>query len=438
MYIHVPIDHALGESSGTYQGSFSPTLLGALSEAPGKEMICRLLCASNVTYEMIPGSPPTLTKGSMVHTGSRFLDDPALSIQPVKFPLVGKSDIDACLVGTLQGPAASPGVNKSVVLAFRGTLSPTTDSPSTIMTIMQDWLNDLEAPLVTFKGILGAVMPALWVHKGLADSLENLFDPNAKMNTGKTVIAEIKERIKREGAGMLYITGHSKGAALAYLAALALRRLAPDIPSAVISFEAPRPGDKSFADAFSKANIYSERYEFQNDIVPHLPPTGLLAKFLTGAITLSDMASSALVKTVETMLPATTLLPKPPDLRLLSLLYPRAVHTLNYVSPGKLHYIDQSNNIIIDDPTKPESIKLEWIRIWRIIAMFRKASEDALNAGLKELKPVSPDLIRPLIAADLAILNKYFGGLFTTLAGMHAISCGSGHMRALCDTKFCK
>jgi Lipase (class 3) len=431
MYINVPINHALGESSGTYQGSVSQTLIGALSEDPGKEMICRLLCASNLMYK-VPLNPrsSTLDKGDIYFTGSRFLDDPALLIRPVKFPLVGKSNVDACLVGTLKGPAATPSLNKSVVLAFRGTLPPAASSSSYVLAAILDWLNDLEAPLVTFKGILGAAMPALLVHKGFADSLENLFDPNAKMTTGKTVIDEIKGRLS--GGGMLYITGHSKGAALAYLAALALHRLA-NIQSAVISFEAPRPGAQNFADAFSTAKIYSERYEFQNDIVPHLPPTGILAKFLTGAITLSDMASSALVKTVETILPATTLLPKPPDLRLLSLLYPRAVHTLNYVSPGKLHYIDQSNKIITED-----SIPLQFSRVLKIIEMFQKASGDALIAGLKEFKPGSPDLIRPVLAADFAFLKQYFGGLLTTLGDMHGTGCGSGHMRALCDTKVCK
>ena len=210
-------------------------------------------------------------------------------------------------------------------------------------------------------------------------------------------------------------------------------------PFAVVSFEAPRPGGQAFADAFKSTGIYSERYEFHNDIVPHLPPTGMLSKFLTGVITLSDMTTLGLSKMLTTLVPLP--LPKPIDFSLLSLLYPRASHHLNYVSPGTLHYINQDKTISAGD-----SIGLQNKRTAGLIQNLLQVQSDALKAGIeagvKEVKagmqPSSFNLIRPVVAADFAYLSKHFGGLLKTLADMHAIGCGSGHMSAICEKKRCE
>ena len=73
----------------------------------------------------------------------------------------------------------------------------------------------------------------------------------------------------------MLLTGHSKGGALAQLAALRLVAAEHALkPSAVHTFAAPRAGNRTFANALEGVLAGSAwRFEFQDDIVPHLPPT---------------------------------------------------------------------------------------------------------------------------------------------------------------------
>src|SRR5262249_24844496 len=148
----------------------------------------------------------------------------------------------------------------------------------------------------------------------------------ATMTTNRTVVDEIKTRLAAPASnGRLYITGHSKGAALTYLAAFLLHRMGVR-PCAVISFEAPRCSVQNFATQFDQMGIYSERYEYLNDIVPHVPPANAFGQMLTTALSFDPRAQM-----------------------LLSLLYPRAIQSFSYVPVGKLHYVDAGNKIYIQD-----------------------------------------------------------------------------------------
>src|SRR5262249_52990758 len=83
---------------------------------------------------------------------------------------------------------------------------------------------------------------------------------------------EVNRQLQAAGPGArLLITGHSKGGALAPLAALRLWAM-NQTPSRVITFAGPRVGDRAFADIYNNAQIVHTRYEFQDDIVPHVPP----------------------------------------------------------------------------------------------------------------------------------------------------------------------
>ncbi len=84
-----------------------------------------------------------------------------------------------------------------IIVAFRGTLPPTSNSPDQRQVLL-DWLGDLDAFLVA-----GADLPGL-VHQGFLGALDALWPDVANAITpGKT----------------LYFTGHSKGGAIANLAA---------------------------------------------------------------------------------------------------------------------------------------------------------------------------------------------------------------------------
>ena len=71
----------------------------------------------------------------------------------------------------------------------------------------------------------------------------------------------------------VYFTGHSKGGALANLAAARwASENAGKTPPIVTTFAAAKPGDAHFQAAYDKLVPHSLRYEYQDDIVPHLPP----------------------------------------------------------------------------------------------------------------------------------------------------------------------
>jgi len=72
----------------------------------------------------------------------------------------------------------------------------------------------------------------------------------------------------------VHVTGHSKGGAVADLAAMYVRNLLPaTVPVMVTTFAAAKPGDANFAQAYDQIITHSVRYEFQDDVVPHIPPS---------------------------------------------------------------------------------------------------------------------------------------------------------------------
>jgi hypothetical protein len=145
----------------------------------------------------------------------------------------------------------------AVIVAFRGTLSPRTRDVSD-ETIVADWLNDANARL-SVDSQLGAI------HHGFADSIAALWPQLvAKLEV-------LKQQRKISSRSTLYVTGHSKGGALAVIAAARLKLNGMPI-TAVYTFAAARAGGSAFADVYLQQKIPTFRYENQDDIVPHLPP----------------------------------------------------------------------------------------------------------------------------------------------------------------------
>jgi hypothetical protein len=199
---------------------------------------CRLLCASVTTYSVLNDGPIVPPPPPYFDT-AQFVDDP-----PVGF--VGGIDaINACLVGTtIDG----------VVLAFRGTLPPT--SPDYEQT-MRDWINDLDAELVRGNGVPGLV------HAGFWGSLGSLW---------AAVVPEVQKRLTKAGPNsQFFITGHSKGGAMANLAAMRLL-IERGMDATVYTYAGPHPGNEDFAAAYNQ-HVDGIRYEYADDIVPLLPPS---------------------------------------------------------------------------------------------------------------------------------------------------------------------
>lgn len=135
-----------------------------------------------------------------------------------------------------------------IVLAFRGTV---TKSPL-------DWLQNAALFLQRVDKLPGRV------HFGFYRAVQSIWEPT------KSAVLEI---IQNKTNTTVYLTGHSKGGAMASLAAIFMNRDV-DLPNVtrVVTFASAKPGDSSFQRAYNK-QVNQTSYEFHLDIVPFLPPS---------------------------------------------------------------------------------------------------------------------------------------------------------------------
>jgi len=204
---------------------------------PAPTLEGRLLCASSVAYAILNDEKLLAPDPDNLYlAGAGFLRPPAVI-------LAGPREIDACLVGELaDGP----------VIVFRGTLSFDVRSIPTVL----DWLDDFEANPVAVAGFPG------FVHEGFSGALAGLW-PGIADALGPIRGATAEPRT-------VLITGHSKGGAIAALAAWQLQMIS-GIPVKVVTFAAAKPGDVAFGATYDAAGIDHTRFEYSNDIVPHMP-----------------------------------------------------------------------------------------------------------------------------------------------------------------------
>lgn len=201
----------------------------------------------NRAFQLANASGLAYTEGVDAITKATYFKESKLVTPPL--PKEITIGFDSVLIGR---------TDTGVLVSFRGTLSNPKIDP--MSAIAEDWLNDAKLQLASVSYADGKV------HSGFADSLDNLWKNGfnnafkAAYKTGDTVL----------------ITGHSKGGALAALAALRLmsETLIPDgvTPTAVITFGAPRTGDEAFASAYNAKVDNHWRFEHRNDVVAHLPP----------------------------------------------------------------------------------------------------------------------------------------------------------------------
>ena len=241
----------------------------------------RLLCAAQQTYEIqvsgvAPASPPAPPPPPSTLVGWVGL---------VQCEVAGDDKISAVLVG--ETPS-------EIIVAYRGTEP--FDSPDHERMLL-DWIDDVVDPLVASPGIPGSV------HQGFSHAVDGLWS---------WTLAQVQALPKGKP---LYVTGHSKGGAMANIGAMKLA--AAGYAPYVCTFEAARCGDAAFAAGFAKAITHAVRYEFQDDIVPHVPPNdAFLALFKT--LPGFDQSLSSVVP--------------------------------SYAAVGDLHFIDWHNQIVADSP----------------------------------------------------------------------------------------
>jgi hypothetical protein len=203
----------------------------------------RLLCAAQQAYEIkiagpAPDSPPAPSPPPSSLIG--WLQPPAAMV-------AGDDGINAVLIGETAA---------EIIIAYRGT-EPTDSLDHQQMVL--DWINNFVDPLVSN----GPDVPGS-VHYGFSHGVNELW---SWLQTELKSLPQSKP---------LFVTGHSKGGAMANISAVKLA--AAGYKPFVCTFEAARAGDAAFAVGFSSKVQHATRYEFQDDIVPMLPPSdGFLA-----------------------------------------------------------------------------------------------------------------------------------------------------------------
>jgi hypothetical protein len=252
---------------------------------------CRLLSACNCAYAI--DDQGVFTAPAPYFDAAGFTAVPAAIVG-------GQDNINAALVG-----ANSDGI----IIAFRGTLPPDVRNLPSLL----DWAQDFEAGLTAITSIEG--IPGK-VHSGFWRGLDTIWDG---------VLAAVKAaQAAGGGSQRVYVTGHSKGGGFAHLAAMRLQAAEQITPTEVCTFASPRVGDADFATLYDQA-ISAFRYEYQDDIVPHLPLDITVATALKHSSFLSNQLESLPV--------------------------------FDYADVGTLRFIDRNNQIVGDsDQVKAERL----------------------------------------------------------------------------------
>jgi hypothetical protein len=283
----------------------------------------RLLCACNCTYAIASDGILEPDPANTYYDGAGFLQPPSTFVG-------GIEAIDACLVGTLAD---------GVVLAFRGTLPFDIHRYPTLL----DWLNDFNAAPIQAAGLPG------FVHPGFLGAVNALWD---------RALAEATRQQAAAATGQpLLITGHSKGGAMAPLAAWQYRS-ATNLPAKVVGFAAAKSGDRGFRDAYNSVFDHT-RYEYSDDIVPHLPPS-------TGGFL--DVLSS---------------------LPVIGARY-AGLQRFDYERVGVLRFIDWSGDIEDDSPTLPAERALSLVRLIARQRFNQIAADHSILCGAGYMTAVCP------------------------------------------------
>lgn len=191
---------------------------------------------------------------------SLYLDPLDLAGDAVVFD-GGKHEIDAGFIATTN---PDPLNKRWVILSFRGTLgSWKHGSFHSFLAFLDDWLQDDETkmePMTVDGNTIGYVEQGFW---------------SALSFVWPQIAAEL-DKVDWSSVAGIQITGHSKGAAMTFLAAAMVKlkySAAKEIQ--VHAFAAPLAGNPAFAKWYNAHHlgVNTTRYQRVNDIVPFMPPS---------------------------------------------------------------------------------------------------------------------------------------------------------------------
>jgi hypothetical protein len=203
---------------------------------------CRLINASVAAYYI---------KGNKIDPSAPGYDKIGLKQGTVPTCFThGVNQIDAGYVAETE--------DNWVFLVFRGTLPP---FKGDFLRWVLDWLNDFR---------LG---PTTWMVNGKSFGQAETGFASALLDLWPQALAALK-RINLPAKKGIIVTGHSKGAAMSFLAASLLKgQYFSNLLVEVCCFAAPLMTDRTFRDNYNKLGLrpFSVRYQNEYDIVPYIP-----------------------------------------------------------------------------------------------------------------------------------------------------------------------
>ena len=261
---------------------------------------CILLNACGAAYNIAPGTC-TYTADNTYSPNVPYLQVPQTACG-------GEGLINAATVG--QCPFG-------IVVAFRGTLPPSAYDPDSWL----DWLQSFFAVPVSVP--TGTNKVPGQVHSGF-------------FNATATVIRKVQGLVSACGPGPdnpVFITGHSKGGAMASIGAYILsQNLAVPNVQPLVTFASARPGDVGFKTGFQSV-LSQTRYENFDDIVPLLPPS---------------------IDFMEPMLSHPEILITEAGQRLAHLL--KSAEDWNYVAVGTMLFITSTFQVISNEDVRQQTL----------------------------------------------------------------------------------
>jgi hypothetical protein len=295
--------------SGKIAKQNTNTRVSQISATTALTVACRMLAAANAAYYILGPTGAFTPPAPGIDPIYDSILWAAGSPQAIFAAPIEGEDIDACLVGkTTDG---------LTIVAFRGTLQ-LGKSPS--WEDILDWVQDvLLSEPYNGDSIVQSWGASVMVHPGWWDSVVNITPQLNDALAGIAVTAP------------LYFTGHSKGGAMASLAAMQYHvNTNPSGPAPVVyTYASPHPGNQDFATAFSKAGLSQTRYENYIDAVPLFPPTPQVVTSMIDDIGLLEAA-----KKIDAIWASV----------LKGLL--KWVSTWNYDAVGSGSYINQNGEIV--------------------------------------------------------------------------------------------
>lgn len=183
-----------------------------------------------------------------------FVGSAASGYAPL-FASTGKDEINAALVGALA--------NGKLLVSIRGTIPPTLHN-NDIFAWMADWMNDADIPQTHWWVKQLPVIRDCRAETGFVKAMLSLWPSIGHM---------IDTTLATTPCTGVVVTGHSKGAAMTFLAAQLIEAAFPQFKNAieVHAFAPPPVGNKIFQRFYGDLAATTHRYQVENDVVPFLP-----------------------------------------------------------------------------------------------------------------------------------------------------------------------